>query len=525
MVDMRSVSPEEGAALLDVTRRLARQIEHQLAQLRRLREGARGDHPVTDTGLGDLEHGARRLHRDTERLRLLCGDDVTVGDARGVGQVLGDAAAASAEPVRVAVRPAPVATIGPRAAVELAHVLAEVLDGALAETALGVSVGGRLGPAGLTVDVTVEGPRRDSGRAAGGVAEALARCSASGIQVHRSGPDGPYAIVLCPSASITVPVQRREPPRAPAMYDLGPGGRPDPLSGTLPQRPDSLAAPARAERPDPFAGPVPPERPDPLAEPVRSEPPAAVERPDAPAAEDPPRREAPGLPQRIDPRDPLGVDGLVRSRPPGGDMFGVRSEGSAGGSTLFGASPAGAGPSRPGARGGPPANRPAAVPPLGNRRNGTANGHAEAFVPRGRPDLPPGSDPLFGPLPVRDTADPVSTPIYEAVVSAWFREPGAPGPDWESPGDAEWQAAAARAAQADRPDTTTASGLPRRRPGRQMVTPPLQRARATPVEVRSEERAPERVRERLDGYQRGLRQGRHRASEQEPPPGRATRWA
>jgi hypothetical protein len=545
MVDMRSVSPEEGAALLDVTRRLTVQIEHQLAQLRRLRDAARADAAPGDAGLGELQQVSRRMRRDAERMRLLCGEDPVVGDAKDVAEVLGEAVSATAAPVRVTMRPAPVATVAARAAVELAHVLAEVLDGALAESALGVTVGGRLGPAGLTVDVTVEGRRREPGRVPSSVAEALARRSSVGVQVHRSGPDGPYAIVLCPAASLTVPPQRRTQP--PAMYELGAASytRPETTAPEPPARPDPFAGPVR---PDPLSDPLPPvraQRPDPFAGPLRSEPPArratGTERPGVPASQDAARSDAIRLPQRLDPKDPLGVDRQARPRTSlGGDMFGVRATGSAGGAALFGAAPPGAAP--PGAE--PTGAAPPGLPPVAGT-NGRPTGGLEvppaaakgrggggAFGSRlSRPDVPPvrppAADPLFGPLPTRGRVDDrVPTPIYEAVASAWFREADdGVAPAWESPGDTEWRDAAARAAQAEElPGPTTASGLPRRRPGRQMVTPPLQRTRSVTT-PRPEERAPDRVRERLDGYQRGLRQGRHRASEPEPPAGRATRWA
>lgn len=128
------------------------------------------------------------------------------------------------------------------------------------------------------------------------------------------------------------------------------------------------------------------------------------------------------------------------------------------------------------------------------------------------------ADELFGPLapgtPMVDLAD---TPIYEAIASAWFRDTAGTagaGDDWDAPGDAEWAAATARAARVEQaPDTTTA-GLPRRRPGTQMVTPPLQQQNAVAASGPGE-RAPERVRSRLAVYQQGLRRGRHRAGE--PP--------
>ncbi|MGQ0576718.1 MAG: hypothetical protein ACT4RN_21330 [Pseudonocardia sp.] len=501
---MRSVAPEEGA-LLDVTQRLARQIEQQLAALRRLRERAHVDGAADDAGLGDVEHLAQRMARAAERLRMLCGAGPDGADPRAVGEVLDRAAASSAEPVRVTVRPAPIATVGARAAAELVHVLAELLDGALAESALGVTVGGRLGPAGLTVDITVDGPPRVDAPPAGGVADALARRSASAVQVHRSGPEGPYAIVLCPAASLTVPIQRRvEAARAPARQEIGH----DP-------------APRRARTDPETAAPLPAglDPRDPLGVEPRGTDPLGVD------------------PLGVDPLgvDPLhagrsGADPLVRARAPlGGDMFGVRSTGSAGGAALFGPAPTGAGWSGSAADLAHVAARGDGARPAA--RNGSAG--PRPAVP---PDLLAGmADPLFGPLPAPARTDEgIATPIFEAVASAWFREDDGQGPvaSWDSPGDAEWRAAAARAARSeaarsqDAADATTASGLPRRRPGRQMVTPPLQRAgAAATAPARAEERAPERVRERLDGYQRGLRQGRHRAVEPEAPGSRVTRWA
>ncbi len=138
----------------------------------------------------------------------------------------------------------------------------------------------------------------------------------------------------------------------------------------------------------------------------------------------------------------------------------------------------------------------------------------------------PGTDPvdeLFGPLvdlPAGSESQSVATPIFEAVASAWFRDdvPQAAATDWESPGDREWRAAAERAARTE--DTTfTAEGLPRRRPGGRLVAPRLQDGSgegahaqpATPAD-----RVPDRVRERLATYQRGLRQGRHRAEPADP---------
>lgn len=118
-----------------------------------------------------------------------------------------------------------------------------------------------------------------------------------------------------------------------------------------------------------------------------------------------------------------------------------------------------------------------------------------------------GGDELFGPLPA--TVDTASTPIFEAVASAWFRddEHGPAAEEWSSPGDREWRAAAAVATRTEVP-TTTSTGLPRRSPGDRLVPPPREARPAAP-----DERVPERVRDRLATYQRGLRQGRHRATD------------
>lgn len=137
-------------------------------------------------------------------------------------------------------------------------------------------------------------------------------------------------------------------------------------------------------------------------------------------------------------------------------------------------------------------------------------------------------DELFGPivdLPMEPMDDRFDTPIFEAIASAWFREDpaepeqapqgngaGGRAVDWETPSDPEWRAAAARAARPE-PEPSTAGGLPRRRPGDQLVPPP--RAQGWAPDRGPGERVPDRVRERLTTYQRGLRQGRHRA----PTPG------
>jgi hypothetical protein len=172
----------------------------------------------------------------------------------------------------------------------------------------------------------------------------------------------------------------------------------------------------------------------------------------------------------------------------------------------------------------------------GNGGNGNGNGNGYADPPSGygdpfgsptsltgpsmpayQPSRSSGVDELFGPLldlPIEPMDDRFATPIFEAIASVWFRddEPAGNEPDWETPNDAEWRAASERAASEPQPESMTSTGLPRRRPGGQLVPPPLS-GRPVPV-AGPAERVPDRVRDRLSTYQRGLRQGRHRNPEE-----------
>ncbi|MEQ3550135.1 hypothetical protein WIS52_06590 [Pseudonocardia nematodicida] len=188
-------------------------------------------------------------------------------------------------------------------------------------------------------------------------------------------------------------------------------------------------------------------------------------------------------------------------------------------------SPNGAGPGprtpRPGPQPVPPGPRPGDVHPV-----------TEALPAAGT--TPPVE--LFGPfdsevpVPVDDVHD---TPIFAAVASAWFRDPvatpettalpvsdgSAPAPqsdNWRTPGDEEFDAARIRADRVvDLP--TTAQGLPQRLPGQAMVPPSWRETTNGSAPSGSRERQPDRVRSRLASYQRGLREGRHRANEDPPP--------
>ena len=131
--------------------------------------------------------------------------------------VLGDAVALVDEPSRVSVARAPSATVAGSAAVELRHLVAELVDEAAAAS-LGarVEVDARLETDGaLAVDVVVTGrgwtDALGASRGVGGasaVAERLARRSTGGIRLERPLIDqreGVVATLLCPAALITRP--------------------------------------------------------------------------------------------------------------------------------------------------------------------------------------------------------------------------------------------------------------------------------------------------------------------------------
>lgn len=397
-------------AVADLVRRLQGRVDGQEALLERVASLAqRADDRAR---LVELRDTARRIRRDSEALLLLCDADPQVhrGVSHTAPSVLADAAALVDEPSRVVLRVVPDVTLAASAAVELRHLVAELVDEA-ADTSPGarIEVGGRTEPDGaLVVEVVVAGPGRAEGRRPGArgatrvprLAERLARRSTGGIRLERpliDQAEGLVATVLCPAALVTGT-------RVSDSWEL-PSVRP-PSGG---QRSGSFPSPQSSSRP-----------------PSRSALSSSLPSP-AP----------PPLPARVSAPAP---------------------------DTLL----------------------------VGSARPSSTRA---------------GGDELFGPLPT--SVGTVATPIFEAVASAWFRDdqPGSAA-DWDSPGDREWRAAAAAVAKTE-VASTTSTGLPRRSPGERLVPPPRTARRpAAP-----DERVPERVRDRLATYQRGLQQGRHRATD------------
>jgi hypothetical protein len=510
----RRPSSDEAAA--GVARRLQDRLDRHLWLLERLR--AEQSYPELP-GLAELAESGRRMRRDTESLLVLGGQESGVrgGAPRRLPDILDEAAAAADEPGRVDVRPAPAATVAPAAASEFLHVLAELVDDVTSVyPGARLDVASRVEGRGIVVDVSVDAGARlalddMSGNGVADVAEQIAGRSRHGITLSRplagpprSGP-GPVASVHCPPGAVTL-----EEPR-PVLADsflplptrngngvgsnsLGTGG--DPLG---------LDDDSRRQRHHPLGL-----GDDPLGlgdDSLRGSDDALQPRNGSPQYDSPqydsPQYDSPqySSPQYDSPQySSPQYDSPQYDSYELGNGSGLSVNGSIFSANGFGEPVTGAG------HPGPPADEP--EPP--------------AYTPQSRSSSPP-IDELFGPLldlPLEPIDDRYATPIFEAIASAWFRDPepepadessgdasdGAGPLDWVSPSDKEWREAAARAARPETASGTTSSGLPRRRPGDQLVPPPRVED-PNPVT----ERVPDRVRDRLTTYQRGLRQGRHRA--------------
>lgn len=385
--------------------------------------------------------------------------------------------------------------------------------------------------------------------------------AADPLSMGQDGPSGPNPIARLP---VPPPPSSAQPPQPSSMrsspgLQIPPGPPRGPGDGPLPGPPPPGSGPAGADQPgsglprrNPGSGRLGPGHPGP-DQLGAGHPGSGLPGPGDPGSGQP----GPGHPATGQPGP--GRPGSGQSGPgqPGSGQSGPGQSGPGlPGLPMPGSgppAPPASGPSWPGPQGGQPGPGPWGPPP--------ANG-ADPLWPSGPPEQPgppPGSGPpddvppvtealpvsgstppveLFGPfdsevpVPVDDLD---GTPIFAAVASAWFRDPTTPPngavpgtpaggtnghragqepANWTSAGDAEFEAARSRA---DRPvePPVNANGLPMRRPGQQMV-PPARRDSPPPAQRApgSAERQPDRVRNRLASYQRGLREGRHRAAEE-----------
>ncbi|MFR9800999.1 ATP-binding protein [Pseudonocardia sp. RS010] len=466
--------------LAGLARRVCGHAERQLAVAERLG-------PDSPEG-AELAAGARRMLRDGESvLSLVGGRPERRGPVpTGVGRILADTAAGAEDPHRVSVPPAPSASLAAGSAVGAGQVLAELL--AHAERTVPRSsrielVGRWAGDGGVTVELQGEGVELPWQEAAA-LENEIAGGADAAIPPERLGLH--LAARLARRCGARLELQA--PLGGPATPGFGtialvrfPRALVEPAAGV--RVPSESAAPAPAAPPSPAPVPRGPRDSSEITwEPVRagSAPtPASVDELfgsfDAGLARS--DEDLAGTPifaavasawfrTNDDPAPP--VDGWS----PGHDRNEHDRNGhDRNGHDLNGHEFGGHGT---------------------NGRNGHANGHQGIGQGTGR-----------------------------GLADSWLGSGAAGGGDWSGSGDDEWRAAAERAARAETELPTTGSGLPRRRPGRQMVTPPLRSRRGAASAAGGEvsaERQPDRVRNRLSTYQRGLEAGRHRATDPEDEP-------
>ncbi|WP_433507605.1 hypothetical protein ACQP04_14775 [Pseudonocardia halophobica] len=456
--------------LAGLARRICGHAERQLSVAERLG-------PDSPEG-AEIAAGARRLLRDGESvLSLVGGRPERRGPVpTGIGRILADTAAGAEEPQRVSVPPAPSASLAAGSAVGAGQVLAELV--AHAERTVPRSsrielVGRWAGDGGVTIELQAEGVELPWQEAA-----ALENEIAGGA----SAPIPPERLGLHLAARLARRCGARLELQAPL------GGPATPGFGTiaLVRFPRALVEPAAGVQVPREAPPAPVPSPAPAPRESREE--------SSEITWEPVRAGSAPAPASVDELFGSFDAGLSR---PEDDLAGTpifAAVASAWFRTNDDPAPATNGWSQGNGLNGH----------SGNGVNGHTNGHNGNG--RGLADSWLGSSTTIG----------GTSTGGDSTGGDWA------GGDWAGSGDDEWRAAAERAARAETELPTTGSGLPRRRPGRQMVTPPLRSRRgaagASAGGEASAERQPDRVRNRLSTYQRGLEAGRHRAADPEDEP-------
>ena len=182
-----------GDVSADVLRRLRERVDRNVRLVDRMRADPLAPEPP---GLPELIDTARRMRHDAETLLLLAGIDPgpRPGAPARLSALLDEAVDATDEPMRVDVRSGPNATVEPGAAIELLHVVSEVVDHVTAiHPGARVEVSSRTeAPGGIVVEIrTASTTRYDpAGRRGMAAATRIAQRSRSGL-VLRTPLPGP----------------------------------------------------------------------------------------------------------------------------------------------------------------------------------------------------------------------------------------------------------------------------------------------------------------------------------------------
>ena len=238
--------PREGDVSADVLRRLRERVDRNVRLVDRMRADPLAPEPP---GLPELIETARRMRHDAETLMLLAGIDAgpRPGAPARLSALLDEAVDATDEPMRVDVRSGPNATVEPGAAIELLHIVSEVVDHVTAiHPGARVEVSSRTeAPGGIVVEIrTASTTRYDpSGRRGMAAASRIAQRSRSGLVLRTPlpGPAGsgaPIATIHCPARAVTVHELDYSPwPPSPSYDALGRPGFGG-SNGDAPPRPE-----------------------------------------------------------------------------------------------------------------------------------------------------------------------------------------------------------------------------------------------------------------------------------------------
>ncbi|WP_328711316.1 ATP-binding protein [Nocardia salmonicida] len=529
-----------------LSRRSQSLVEQQLALIEELEHDE--DNPSRLQTLFRLDHLATRMRRNGDNLLVLAGTVLRRGHLPPVplSDMLWSAVSQVEDYQRVEIGNVPDGIVAGESAVDIEHLLAELIDNALRYSPPSTSVAvivGRAVDSGYLIEITDRGlgmsaddlQTTNDRLASGGevtietarrmglfVVGRLAKRHTITVSLRRTSGAAPQpgitASVHLPSALVAPsPPVSSGPPTGPnpimpagiGPYALTPADitGPNPIMPTGPRPLVSLDAVTDLDLPaSPLPGPAifTPSGPSPLV------PTNGVGTPNSSLTNV-------GLPQRIPaavpapPPEPVGVDPDDDATPVG--MWAEHDHDS---DDL----PAPTDP--PTVTDSLPFGLPQRVPASALAE--LAAQSAPAAPPKPEPDPEPEPEPEPEPKPVSRSIDtdplpttstrlqpvsgPAPTPIYQRMVSEWLVEPASAaaesdsgnGASWSAPGDAGWTAAA----EADHPPTSsrTSGGLPIRKPGAQLVPGGL-----TPAEEAGD-RDPEEIRNNLTRHLSGVRSGR-----------------
>ncbi len=521
-----------------LSRRSQSLVEQQLALIEELEHDE--DNPSRLQTLFRLDHLATRMRRNGDNLLVLAGTVLRRGHLPPVplSDMLWSAVSQVEDYQRVEIGNVPDGVVAGESAVDIEHLLAELIDNALRYSPPSTSVAvivGRAVDSGYLIEITDRGlgmsaddlQTTNDRLASGGevtvetarrmglfVVGRLAKRHTITVSLRRTSGSAPQPGI---TASVHLPSALVAP--SPPVSSTGPATGPNPLVSTGPNPivpagigPYALT-PADITGPNPIMG----IGPRPL---VSLDAVTGLDLPDLPASPLPPIYTPPepnpiagtngapktpltsvGLPQRVPssvpapPPEPATVEPDQDAAP-----VGMWAEHEHDTDDL----PVTADPPAP----------TADSTPMGLPQRVPASALAELAAPAAPPEPEPVSQPVDAdPMPTTSTrlqpvSVPAPTPIYQRMVSEWLVEPAtAPtesgngnGASWSAPGDAGWSAAA----EADHPPTSsrTSGGLPIRKPGAQLVPGGL-----TPAEEAGA-RDPEEIRNNLTRHLSGVRSGR-----------------